>query len=199
MSLPPPATRRHLHTRTIVCEGFERDDGLFDIEARIVDVKTYGYEEPIRGHRDPGAPVHHMAVRLTLDPQMQVRDIDVDMPETPYPTCRGAAPEFKRLIGRRIGPGWRRAVNECVGGTQGCTHVRELLFPMATVAYQTMVGWGEGANTGEQDPAARAAESGKRPYYLDGCKAWASDGEVVVKLYPQFAVRRADSTAPGSA
>jgi hypothetical protein len=34
MSLPAPAPRRHLHTRVISCEGYEREDGLFDIEAR---------------------------------------------------------------------------------------------------------------------------------------------------------------------
>src|SRR6185503_19700597 len=46
MSLSAPAPRRHLHTRSITCEGFARDDGLWDIEARIVDTKTYRVEEP---------------------------------------------------------------------------------------------------------------------------------------------------------
>ena len=190
MPLPPPAPRKHLHTRSIHCEGFQRDDELWDIEARIVDTKTYAYDEPIRGHRNPGDEVHHMAVRLTLDEQMTVRDIAVDMPSTPYPACQGAAPSFKGLIGRRIGPGWRRAVNECVGGTLGCTHVRELLLPMATVAYQTMVGWKDDSETASV--SAPSAGEG-RPYFLDGCKAWASDGDVVVQLYPQFAVRRSEA------
>ena len=185
MSLTPAAPRRHMHTRTIRCEGYRRDDGLWDIEARIVDTKTYAYEEPFRGRREIGEPVHHMAVRLTLDAQMVVRDIEVDMPSTPYAACLGAAPEFRSLIGRRVGPGWRGAVNEAVGGTRGCTHVRELLFPMATVAFQTMVGWGE-----DDAPQQPDGASPQRPYFLDGCKAWASDGEVVVQLYPQFAVRR---------
>lgn len=191
MSLPPPAPRRHMHTRSIRCEGFERDDGLWDIEARIVDTKTYAYDEPFRGRREPGEPVHDMAVRLTLDAQMVVRDIAVDMRSTPYAACQGAAPGFSALIGRRIGPGWRSAVNEAVGGTRGCTHVRELLFPMATVAFQTMVGWRD-----EDDASGGDGTPAERPYFLDGCKAWASDGEVVVQLYPQFAVRR--STADGA-
>jgi len=188
MALPAAAPRRHLHTRTIACEGFQRDDGLWDIEARIVDTKTYAYDEPIRGHRRPGDPVHQMAVRLTLDAEMVVRDIAVDMPDTPYDACQGAAPSFGSLIGRRVGPGWRSAVNECVGGTRGCTHVRELLFPMATVAFQTMVGWGEDA---DESAARQTGADGARPYFLDGCTAWAADGDIVVKLYPQFAVGRA--------
>jgi len=181
-----------MHTRSIRCEGFEREDGLWDIEARIVDTKTYAYDEPFRGRREAGEPVHDMAVRLTLDAQMVVRDIAVDMRSTPYAACQGAAPEFRSLIGRRIGPGWRSAVNEAVGGTRGCTHVRELLFPMATVAFQTMVGWRD-----DEDAAGDRGAPAERPYFLDGCKAWASDGEVVVQLYPQFAVRR--STADGAA
>ena len=34
MPLKPAAKRKHLHTRHITCEGFMRDDGLWDIEAR---------------------------------------------------------------------------------------------------------------------------------------------------------------------
>ena len=189
MSLSAPAARRHLHTRSSVCEGFRRDDGLWDIEARILDTKTYAYEEPDRGLRNPGDPVHHMAVRLTLDDRMVVRGIEVDMPATPYTTCLSAAPAYQGLIGKQVGLGWRRAVNECVGGTRGCTHVRELLFPMATVAFQTMGGWKE-KETGAENLDEAPVNASGRPYFLDGCKSWAVDGPVVARLHPQWAVRR---------
>ena len=124
-----------MHTRTIHCEGFRRDDGLWDIEARIVDMKTFAYHEPIRGDRKAGDRVHDMIVRLTITDDLEVRDVQVAMPATPYPTCQQAMPAYQGLIGKRIGQGWRRAVLECVGGTKCCTHVRELLFPMATATY----------------------------------------------------------------
>lgn len=193
MSLPPPAPRRHLHTRRIVCEGFRRDDGLWDIEGRIVDTKTYAYEEPDRGLREPGASVHDMAVRLTLDDRMVVQAIEVDMAATPYRHCLTAEPAFQGLIGKQVGLGWRRAVNECVGGTRGCTHVRELLFPMATVAFQTMGGWKEQSHQGD-DLDGVPSGNGGRPYFIDGCKSWAADGPVVARLHPQFAVRRVTET-----
>lgn len=184
MTLPPPAPRRRLHTRSIVCEGFQRDDGLWDIEARMVDTKTYAYDEPIRGHRAVGEPVHDMAVRLTLDDAMVVRRVEVAMPSAPYGACPGAIPAYQSLIGRRVGPGWRAAVREAVGGTRGCTHVRELLLPMASVAFQTMTGF-------RDDADESASPSGdERPYFVDACRAWASDGEMVATLYPRFAVRR---------
>ncbi len=181
MSLPPSVPRRHLHTRTITCEGYSREDGLWDIEARIVDQKTYAVDEPYRGHRAAGEHVHDMRLRMTLDPAMVVREIDVATEHAPYSPCFTVAPAYKALIGKRIGGGWRKAVNEAVGGTKGCTHLKELLMPAATVAFQTMGSWPkEGQVATEQQPDT----SRKKPYFLEGCKAWASDSEVVKRLFP---------------
>jgi len=33
-------------------------------------------------------------------------------------------------------------------------------------------------------------DNGERPRFIDGCHSWRSDGEVVARLYPRFAVRR---------
>src|SRR5258706_4361292 len=178
MPLPAPATRRHLHTRTIKCEGYEREDGLFDIEAQIVDQKTYAWEDPARGHREPGAHVHDMQVRLTLDRAMTVRGIEVTTNHSPYDVCPSVAPGYQALVGAKIGAGWRKAVAEAVGRTKGCTHITELLMPMATVAFQTMGSWKQ------TEDAASAATSGQKPHFIDGCKAWAADGPVVKKLLP---------------
>jgi len=183
MRLSEPAARRHLHTRTITCEGYARDDGLWDIEARIVDTKPFSYREPFRGLREPGAPVHDMALRLTIDDDMVVRDIEVAMMSVPYSPCSSALPAFKGLIGRKIGAGWRRAVKECVGGVKGCTHLRELLLPAATVAFQTLGSWPE---DGQPAPVPDPDFKTERPHFVDDCKAWAADGEVVAKLYPHF-------------
>ena len=175
MGLSEPASRKHLHTRTISCEGYERDDGLYDIEARIVDTKTYAVEEPFRGHRAAGAPVHDMQLRLTLDRSMTVRAIEVTTNHAPYDVCPSVAPGYQGLVGAKVGGGWRKAVTEAVGRTKGCTHITELLMPAATVAFQTMGSWKP-----QTDPSA----SREKPLFIDGCKAWASDGPVVQKMFP---------------
>ena len=179
--LTRPAARRHLHTRTIKCEGFEREDGLFDIEAQIVDQKTYAMDEPIRGHRPAGAPVHDMQVRLTLDATMTVRAIEVATNHAPYDICPSVAPGYQALVGAKIGAGWRKAVTEAVGRTKGCTHITELLMPAATVAFQTMGSWPKGGKVATE---AQPDLSAKKPYFIDGCHAWASDGPVVKRLFP---------------
>lgn len=188
MSLSPAAPRRHLHTRTISCEGYGREDGLFDIEARIVDQKTYDVTEPFRGHRKAGQHVHDMQLRMTLDRDMVVRDIEVATNEAPYQPCFGVAPAYKRLIGAKVGGGWRKAVNEAVGGTKGCTHLRELLMPAATVAFQTMGSWPKGGKVATADAPSREA---RKPYFIDGCKAWAADGPIVKELFPLHFRRKA--------
>ena len=180
MPLSAPAARRHLHTRNITCEGYARDDGLWDIEACIVDTKTYQTDEPFRGVRPAGMPVHHMQVRLTLDRDMVVRDIEVTTNEAPYDACPSVAPNYKALIGAKIGAGWRKAVAEAVGRTRGCTHITELLMPAATVAFQTMGSWPK------PESESPAVDAGKKPYFVDGCKAWASDGPVVKKMFPLY-------------
>jgi DUF2889 family protein len=181
MALSNPAPRRHLHTRKITCEGYARDDGLWDIEARIVDTKTYEVEEPYRGVRKPGMHVHDMELRMTLDPDMIVREIEVTTNDAPYEACPSVAAAYKALIGAKVGAGWRRAVAEAVGRTKGCTHLTELLMPAATVAFQTMGSWPKG---GEIATEAAPDWHRKKPYFVDGCKAWASDGPVVKKLFP---------------
>ncbi|MEZ5651612.1 MAG: DUF2889 domain-containing protein [Burkholderiaceae bacterium] len=187
MALPAPVSRTHRHTRTIESQGYLRDDGLWDIEATIVDSKTYPYTEPYRGAREPGSDVHRMSVRLTLDDSFTVHEIAVDMPATPYPNCPKAAAAFQTLVGAKIGAGWRKRVNEAVGGVRGCTHVRELLGPMATVAFQTIQGWPQDRGDGQairQMPLDRA-----RSAFVDGCFAWARDGEMVADLYPSLSTR----------
>lgn len=212
MKLSDPAPRRHLHTRSIVCEGFLRDDGLWDIEARIIDTKTYRYSEPERGARGAGSHVHDMMVRLTLDAQMIVRDIEAVMLDNPYDTCLTALPAYRALIGQKVGGGWRKAVNAAVGGALGCTHIRELLFPMATVAFQTISGWREDRAESNDSARSIAAVNGAMgvappsagdalaesppvgpnglPYFVGGCKAWAIDSPVLKREYPQYFMKQ---------
>ncbi|WP_414708625.1 DUF2889 domain-containing protein [Ramlibacter sp.] len=38
---------------------------------------------------------------------------------------------MQAMVGVRMGPGWRQALEKALGGAKGCTHLRELLFNMA--------------------------------------------------------------------
>ena len=60
------------------------------------------------------------------------------MRATPYPTCIEVEPILQRLIGERVGPGWRELVRRKIGRLETCTHLMELLGPAVTTLYQTM-------------------------------------------------------------
>ena len=43
MPLPRPARRELIHQRDIRCRGYQREDGLWDIEGELIDTKTYSF------------------------------------------------------------------------------------------------------------------------------------------------------------
>lgn len=178
MPLSKPEPRAHLHTREIVCRGYQRDDGLWDIEGGIVDSKTYSFDNHDRGGISAGEPLHHMLVRLTVDDDLAVRACEVSTEAGPYGMCGDIAPDYAALAGLRIGPGWRRKVLAKVGGTCGCTHITDLLVgPVAVTAFQTVY------------PARKtrdAAGGNRRPGIIDTCHALAASSPVVARQWPEF-------------
>jgi hypothetical protein len=59
-SLPPSVERKHIHSRHVESHGFLRADGLWDIEARIKDTKTYFTRNADGRERQPGEALHHI-------------------------------------------------------------------------------------------------------------------------------------------
>jgi len=178
MPLSPAAPREALHTRSITCEGHRRADGLWDIEGHLVDTKTYSFLNRWRGSIESGVPVHEMWLRLTLDDNLVVRAVEAVTDHGPFEVCPAITPNFQRLVGLTIGPGWTKAVRTRLGGVEGCTHLVELLGPLATTAYQTIFPWRE------RQESQRASRG--RPGHLGTCHALATDGPVVKEVWPQF-------------
>ena len=138
MPLSQPAERERLHTRAIEINGYRRADGHYDIEAHLTDRKSFGQTNFDRGYIAAGEPIHDMWLRLTVDETMHIRTVEAVSDLTPYRMCPTAAPNFARLIGLQIKAGFLREASQKVGGTVGCTHLRELLQQMATTAFQTI-------------------------------------------------------------
>lgn len=140
MGLPEPAERHLVHNRRISCSGYVRADGHFDIEAELIDSKTYDFPSDTHGTVYQNTPYHHMQVRITVDLELIVTDAAAITLAGPYQICPQGAQNITNLIGLKIGPGWKRRVQTAIGGPSGCTHITELTGPMATTAYQTIGG-----------------------------------------------------------
>jgi hypothetical protein len=136
----PKVERELVHQRRITLNGYVRNDGLFDIEAELTDHKTYPFPSDFRGEVTPDLPVHHMILRITITKERVITAAEAITVTGPYAICPKANEVFDELVGLKIAPGWRRQVQAAIGGRHGCTHITELLGPVATIAYQTLYG-----------------------------------------------------------
>jgi Protein of unknown function (DUF2889) len=173
MPLSAPAARKPVHTRQTTFRCYQREDGLWDVEGELHDSKSEEFE--IRNERSwqPGEPIHHLFIRVTVGTDLVIRDLDVAMDAYPIGICPTAMRHMKSMVGCTMGRGWREAINRNLGRELGCTHLRELLFNMATAAFQGM----------ERTRAANASPD-EVPAYLGTCSAWDIAGPVVAREFP---------------
>ncbi|MEB2399218.1 DUF2889 domain-containing protein [Parapusillimonas granuli] len=178
MPLPPPdAAREPMHTRSIRVSSYARKDGLWDLEAELIDVKAYDFPKRNGQTHRAGTPVHHMHLRITIDQEFSITDAVAAYDAAPYGVvCSAITPDYRDLIGMNLLRNFRQKVKDRFGRTAGCTHMTELSYVLPTVAVQTM------SNVRRQAEADLA----KRPFQLEGCHALRLDGPVVQEFYPHW-------------
>lgn len=186
MPLSEAAQREPLHQRHIEVRGYHRADGLFDVEGHLIDTKPYAIDSD-RGRLPPGTPLHGMSMRLTIDADMNIVASEACTEFGPFATCPGAAASYARLVGLTIKPGFLRAANERLGGSVGCTHIREMLQQMATTAFQAMWPVRSRQEEGRKPRRAKPDEKADGSIALiNTCYAYASDGPVVQARWPHL-------------
>jgi hypothetical protein len=119
-----------------------------------------------------------MWLRLTVDQNLVVRNVETAMDVTPFPLCGDIVPRFDKLKGLKIGPGWNREVRQRLGGVNGCAHLVDLLRPIATVAFHTVM-WSTSG------PRSKSKKDGVKPP-LNTCHTWSSEGELVRADFPDY-------------
>ncbi len=188
MPLSPPKDRELLHTRTITMQGYRRSDGLWDIEGHIADHKNYGFKTRDRGEILVGEALHEMWLRLTTNDDLVIQEVEAVTDHGPHHICPNITPNYQRLVGVKIGPGWRKDIKDRLGGVQGCTHITELLGPIATTAYQTVYSWLAEFQNKPSVWSASVNKDGtkKRPLILNSCHVYDSQGEWVKNRWPDF-------------
>jgi hypothetical protein len=178
-----PATgRRHVHKRSIQIDAFARDDGLWDLEARLIDTKSRDFELAT-GVRQAGDPIHEMRLCITIDTELNVVDAHAESLRVPYPgECDQIGPAYGRLVGLNLRNNFRRHAIDRLGGTKGCTHITELAGVLPTVAIQAFAGE---VYRSHSSPDAAATEE-QMPFQLDRCHALRLDGPAVARYYPRW-------------
>ena len=180
MALPPAVARQPLHRRAVTVEAFQREDGLFELEARLTDTKSRSIEL-IAGTRAAGDPIHDLMLRVTLDADYTIVAAAADSMSVPVPgACDTVGPRYERLVGLNLLRGFRKAVHERLGRTQGCTHLTELTAVLPTAALQAF------AHLTSQ---AAPADPSQPPFFIGHCHAYDRSGDVVRRHYPQWFVQ----------
>jgi hypothetical protein len=122
--------------------------------------------------------MHDMGVRLVFDENMVVHDVQTFTDAAPYEACPAGGLALQELKGLRMTSGWSREVRSRLAGARSCTHLVELLVPLATVAFQSL----SALRRGHPDQLDATGQ----PTKIDSCYAYAAEGELVRRRWPTF-------------
>jgi hypothetical protein len=189
MPLSPPVSPRALkHTRTLTVEAYARDDGLWDIEARITDIKTR-IVKLASGERPAGAPIHDLKLRLSINRDLDILAVEAVSDAVPYPGyCDTISPAYQAMVGLNLMRSFRQQLTARIGGIAGCTHLTELAQILPTATIQAFAG--DVIDT--RDGSSAGGEQQQKPFQLDRCHALRTDGAAVALYYPRWAVKVAE-------
>jgi len=190
MPLPLSLIPRHrIHQRTIALEGWQRDDGYWDIEARLTDRKDHDFHLA-SGIRPQGEAIHDMWIRVTIDRQFNVIDASASSDAVPYPGgCDTIAPAYSQIKGLNLTRGFRRATAELFDSVRGCSHMTELANMLPTAAIQTFASL-------VRDTEGHAPD--QKPFQLDQCHALEISSETVQRYYPRWFRNHKTGNTPAS-
>jgi hypothetical protein len=177
MTLPAAAPTRQLkHRRQFDVQVFAREDGLWEVDATLVDTKTR--DAHLAGERRPaGTPIHDMLLRLVVTTQLDIVEAGAETRWMPYPgECDDHDNVYRHLVGLNLGKGFREGLRRRVGGVLGCTHITELAQVLPTAVIQAFAG----------EVIDTRGHGDTRPFQIDRCHALRSDGEVVRVFYPRW-------------
>lgn len=179
MALPTAAPMRQLkHRRSIDVQVYARGDGLWEVDAELIDVKTRDVMLA-GGMRPAGDPIHDMLLRIVIDERFNILEAGSSTRWMPYPgQCDEHEDAYARLVGLNLMKGFRHAVKLRLGGVLGCTHLTELTQVLPTAVVQAFAG--DVLDTRED------SASDQPPFQIDRCHALRGDGPVVREFYPRW-------------
>ncbi len=109
-----------IFNRTKSCSVDETEDGLLEARGTFIDT------------------VHEICLTLYVSKEtLEIVKAKADMVRIPHPFCEEAQGQDINLVGVKIGPGARKAVQNAVGHSHGCTHLADLALDMVKALVTT--------------------------------------------------------------
>ena len=137
------------------------------------------FRSPAGEHR-----IHELRLEGVLAlPELVIESIEAYSIEQPFHTCGASVAPMRKLAGLRIGPGFRNAVLERIGGVQGCSHFVSMALDLG--ALHTLTTYlqmeveaprkGEGADDGRWMAIGLRVE----PRLVNACIGLSSESPVI--------------------
>jgi hypothetical protein len=172
--------------RTRVLELYRADSDSYAFRSSLVDRSHNGQYESGLGSEI----IHDFAIAGRIDrSNLRICELHIEAVTHPYPACPNIIGVAQKLVGISLNVGWRKAVLEHLGGTQGCTHVTTLLLGLSELTTQFFflevngeLPYGQSVrNSGKWMNACLKVSAS-----LDGaCHVLAEDGEVLTRARDQ--------------
>jgi hypothetical protein len=172
-----------LHTRTLSIEVFAAERGRVRLEGVILDLRKLGFV-PTGGELQTAGFIHHMKLRLALDPAtLAIERVETEQPTVafePGPAsggdcCRDPAPRLQALVGAALDTGFARRLAGAFGGPLGCSHLLTLAQLIGSSAPRLLAD----ARLEARAPDERIA---KATLFLDGFEQPDGALEVAIQL-----------------
>jgi hypothetical protein len=173
-------TREPIHNRSIRFEGFRRSDGLFEMLGQLTDCKPHAFTPPSGMRVVPAnESIHDIGVCVVFDLDMVIHAVTTTMRAYPYRDCIGGGDSLQALVGLRIGAGWSGEIRKRLPSGETCTHLREILIPLATAAIQAV-------NPQRAQSLLDRTDANGKPLKVDSCYAYGASRELVLLRWPAF-------------
>ena len=168
-----------IHQRDIKINCYETAQGTLMIEGILSDERMFPFLLYSSKKRCDAGFVHKIVVTMTLSiPDLEIINIESQMPVVPLPECTEIRDSVKRLLGKRIAGGFTNEVKKMLGRTQGCLHMTNLILAMASAAVQGAWSYYSRIREGGESKKPSTDNS----IIVNSCWLWRDDGPLMERL-----------------
>lgn len=145
----------------------------------------YALEDSAVTKVEPGGDtVHDIAIEGYLRlPELILESVEAASTKQPFGECEASLDPVRGLSGLTLGPGYRQAVIERIGGARGCTHY--LTLALGLVELHTLVTFlqmrAEASYEDRDDGEWMAAGLRIEPRLVDVCIALRAESDVIIR------------------
>lgn len=131
-----PRARQLVHGRQITCRVYRRDDGDWDLEGKLLDVKTHDEARADGIVVAAGEPCRTLTLTVLLDEALTIRDARL-VADTSVSHARAEA-ACKAVIDWQIGTAFAAETKDFFGRAVDCPHCAELFAAIVATAREAI-------------------------------------------------------------